>query len=80
MPMNLALNFPKFEGKQAKDPGNHVMTFHLWCLSNNIIDDTIRLRLFHHTLTVVVVKWYVEQAYATHGTFWALTTVLLAYF
>ena len=41
MPMKLPLDIPKFEGKQAEDPGNHVMTFHLWCLSNNIVDDTI---------------------------------------
>ena len=71
---------PKFEGKQAEDLGNHVMTFHLWCSSNNIIDDTIWLRLFHHTLTEPAMKWYVEQPSATHGTFSTLAIAFLTYF
>lgn len=56
------------------------MNFHLWCSSNNIVDDTIRLRLFQHTLIGVATKWYVEQPSATHGTFSALATVFLTYF
>ena len=31
----------KFKGKQEEDLGNHVMTFHLWCSSNNIIENII---------------------------------------
>ena len=30
MAVKLPLYIPKFEGKQAEDPGNHVMIFHLW--------------------------------------------------
>ena len=80
MPTNIPLDIPKFEGKQAEDPGNHVVTFHLWCSSNSIVDDTIRLRLFQCTLTGVVAKWYVEQPSATHGTFSAIATTFLTYF
>jgi hypothetical protein len=43
MPTKLPSDIPKFEGKAWDDPANHVMTFHLWCSSNNIMDDSIRL-------------------------------------
>jgi hypothetical protein len=46
MPTKLPSDIPKFEGKPGDDPANHVMTFHLWCSSNNIMDDSIHLRLF----------------------------------
>jgi hypothetical protein len=29
MPTKLASDIPKFEGKEGKDPANHVMTFHV---------------------------------------------------
>ena len=80
MPMKLPLDIPNFEGKQVEDPGNHVMTFHMWCSLNNIIYDTIRLILFQHTLTGVAAKWYMEQPPASHGTFCALATTFLTYF
>jgi hypothetical protein len=42
----LPSDIPKFDGKVGEDPNNHVMTFHLWCSSNLLMDDSIRLRLF----------------------------------
>jgi hypothetical protein len=57
MPTKLASDIPKFEGKVGDDPANHVMTFHLWCSSNSIMDDSIRLRLFQCTLTDPSTKW-----------------------
>ena len=77
MPTKLPSDIPNFEGKQAEDPGNHIMTFHLWCSSNSIIDDTIRLRPFQCTLMGVAAKWYVEQPPASHGTFSTLANVFL---
>jgi hypothetical protein len=44
MPTKLHLDIPKFEGKTGEDLSNHVMTFHLWCSSNNIMDDSNHLR------------------------------------
>jgi hypothetical protein len=41
MPTKLPSDIPKFEGKDGEDPPNHVMTFHLWCSSNNIMDDSV---------------------------------------
>jgi hypothetical protein len=34
-------NIPKFEAKPNKDPRDHVTTFHLWCSSNSLKDDSI---------------------------------------
>jgi hypothetical protein len=50
VPTKLPLDIPKFEGKNGEDPGDHVTTFHLWCSSNSLKDDSIRLRLFQRTL------------------------------
>ena len=33
---------------------------HLWCSSNSLHDDSIRLRLFQPTLTGPAAKWYIE--------------------
>jgi hypothetical protein len=46
IPAKLPSDIPKFDGNPGEDPNNHVMTFHLWCSSNSVMDDSIRLRLF----------------------------------
>jgi hypothetical protein len=61
MPTKLPSDIPKYEGKAGDDPANHVMAFHLWCSSNNIMDDSIQLQLFQHTLTGPSAKWYVDE-------------------
>jgi hypothetical protein len=50
MPTKFPSDIPKFEGKPNEDPGDHVTTFHLWCSSNSLRDDSIQLHLFQHTL------------------------------
>jgi hypothetical protein len=70
----------KFEGKERDDPTNHIMTFHLWCSSNNIMDDSIRLRLFQHTLSGPSTKWYVEEQFGSHVTFESLAKEFLTLF
>ena len=60
VPTNLPSDIPKFEGKLGEDPSEHVATFHLWCSSNSLYDDSIRLRLFQCTLTGPIAKWYIE--------------------
>ena len=37
----LPSNIPKFKGKVGDDPGDHVTTFHLWCSSNSLNNDTV---------------------------------------
>ena len=56
----LPFDIPKFYGKPGEDPNNHVMTFHLWCSSNSLMDDSIRLWLFQWNLTGLAAKWYIE--------------------
>lgn len=74
MPNKLPSDIPKFEGKPGEDPSNHVMTYHLWCASNSISDDSIRLRLFQHTLIGLAGKWYIELPRATFYNFSQLAT------
>ena len=60
VPTKLPSNTPKFEGKPREDLSEHVTTFHLWCSSNSLHDDSIRLRLFQCILIRSVLKWYIE--------------------
>jgi hypothetical protein len=69
VPTKLPSDIPKFEGKNREDPGDHVTTFHLWCSSNSLNHDSIRLRLFQHTLIGVVSQWYIEIPRGTYGSF-----------
>jgi hypothetical protein len=71
---------PKFKGKSGEDPDNHVTTFHLWCSSNSLNDDSFRLRLFQRTLMGVVVKWYIELPRGTYQTFHELALGFLNHF
>jgi hypothetical protein len=80
MPTKLPSDIPKFEGKAGDDPANHVMTFHLWCSSNSIMDDSVRLHLFQHTLTGPSAKWYVEEKSGSHTTFESLAKAFLTFF
>jgi hypothetical protein len=80
MPTKFPSNIPKFEGKPGEDPANHVMTFHLWFSSNNIMDDSIRFSLFQITLTGSSAKWYVDEKSGSHVTFESLVKAFLSFF
>ena len=56
------------------------MTFHLWCSSNSIVDDSIKVRLFQHTLTDAMAKWYIELPQAKYLDFNSLAFMFLQYF
>jgi hypothetical protein len=43
MPTKFPSDIPKFEAKPNEDPGDHVTTFHLWCSSNSLKDDSVQL-------------------------------------
>ena len=73
-------DIPKFEGKAGECPQNHIMTFHLWCSSNSIVDDLIRLILFQFTLIGVAAKWYIELSQAKYPDFNSLAFMFLQYF
>ena len=80
MPTKLPSDIPKFEGTAGEDPTNHVHSFHMWCSSNSITDDSVHLRLFRHTLTREDSKWCVDHASSSHTTFATLDKDFLSYF
>jgi len=80
IPHKLPSDIPKFNGNPREDPSNHVMTFHLWCSSNTLNDDSTRLRLFQRTLTGLAAKWYIELPRASFDNFSILATTFLTHF
>ena len=80
VPTKLPSDIPKFKGKASEDPGEHVTTFHPWCSSNSVIDDSVCLRLFQRTLMGPTVKWYIELLRGTYTTFDDLAMTFLNHF
>ena len=80
VPTKIPGDFPKFDGKTGEDPQAHVMTNHLWCSSNSWVDDSIRLRLFQHTLTGAAAKWYIELSRGIFQDFNSLAMAFLTHF
>jgi hypothetical protein len=80
VPTKLPSDIPKFEGKSGEDPHDHVMTFHLWCSSNSLNNDSIWLGLFQRTLTRVTEKWYIKLERSRNLTFGDLFMVFLNHF
>jgi hypothetical protein len=80
IPTKLPSNIPKFEGNNSEDPGDHVTTFHLWCSSNSLNNDSICLRLFQRTLMGVAAKWYIEIPWGTYEAFNKMVLVFLNHF
>ena len=80
MPTKIPSDIPKFERKAGECPQNHIMTFHLWCSSNSILDDSIRLIMFQCTLTCVAAKWYIELPQAKYPDFNSLAFMFMQYF
>jgi hypothetical protein len=80
IPAKLPSDIPKFDGKAGEDPNNHVMTFHLWCSSNSLMDDSIRLRLFQRTLTGAAAKWYIELPRGFFSDFNTLAMAFLTHY
>jgi hypothetical protein len=80
IPAKLPSDIPKFDGKSGEDPNNHMMTFHLWCSSNSLMDDSIHLLLFQRTLTGSIAKWYIELPCASFHDFNSLAMSFLTHF
>ena len=78
--VKLPSDIPKFDGKQGDDPKNHVMTFHLWCSSNSLMDEFVQLWLFQWTLTGTAAKLYIELPQHSFVDFGSLETVFLTCF
>ena len=80
IPTKFPSDIPKFERKVGEDPGAHATTFHLWCSSNSLNEDLVRLRLFQRNLTSTAAKWYIEFPSAAFSSFWDLANAFLSYF
>jgi hypothetical protein len=80
VPTKIPSDIPKFEGKNGKDPGDYITTFHLWCSLNSLDDDSIQLILFQHTLIGVSMKWYIELPRGAYETFSQMVLVFLNHF
>ena len=80
VPTKMPSNIPKFEGKVGDDPGAHATTFHLWCSSNSLNEDSVLLRLFQITLTSTATKLYIEFPSAAFSSFWDLANAFLSHF
>jgi hypothetical protein len=80
VPSKIPSEILKFEGKSSEDPEDHVTTFHLWCSSSSLNDDSVHLRLFQSTLTGVYMKWYIKLPGGTYQNFHELDLVFLNHF
>ena len=80
IPIKLPSYILKLEGKTSEDKGAHITTFHLWCSSNSLNDDSIWLRLFQRTLTNIEAKWYIELPSTFCDSFIYLETVFLNHY
>jgi hypothetical protein len=80
IPTKLPSDILKFDGKPEEDPNNHVMTFHLWCSSNSLMDDSIHLCLFQRTLMSSAAKWYIELPRSYFHDFNSLAMSFLVHF
>ena len=80
IPHKIPSDIPKFNGNLGEDPSTHVMTYHLWCSSNSLNDDFVRLCLFQRTLIGPAAKWYIELPRASFDNFTALATIFLTHF
>ena len=80
IPVKMPSDLPKFDGKPGEDPKNHVMTFHLWCSSNSLMDDSIHLRIIQRNLTGIATKWYIELPQHSVWDFNALAMAFLTHF
>ena len=78
--VNIPTDIPKFDGKTGADLTNHITTYHLWCVSNSFLDDSIKLQLFPRTLTGNATKWFIELPSASFFDFQSLAITFFTHF
>lgn len=80
IPIKIPIDITKFEGKKGVDPTNHITTYYLWCVSNSMFDDSIKLRLFPRTLIDNASKWFIELPTTSFSDFSILAMAFLTHF
>lgn len=78
--VKIPTNILKFDGKTRVDPVNHITMYHLWCVSNSFLDDSIKLRLFPRTFIGNAAKWFIELPTASFFDFRSLAITFLTHF
>ena len=80
VPVKIPTDIQKFDGRTGEDPANHITTYHLWCVSNYFLDDSVKLCLFPKTLTRNIAKWFIELSTSSSFDFQSLAIVFLTHF
>jgi hypothetical protein len=80
VPVKIPTDIPKFDGKIGEFPTNHITTYHLWCVSNSFLDDSIKLWLFPKILIGNMVKWFIKLPSTTFFYFQSLAIAFLTHF
>ena len=80
VPTKIPSDILKFQGKNGEGHRDNVTNFHLWCSSNSLNHDSIRLQLFQHTLTGSAEKWYIQFCGGIYQTCNDLSMNFLNYF
>ena len=78
--VNIPTDILKFDGKTGDDPASHITTYHLWCVSNSMLDDSIKLHLSPRTLTRNAAKWFIKLPTSSFHDFGSLAMVFLTHF
>ena len=78
--VKIPIDILKFNRKTGEDLANHITTYHLWCISNSFLDDSIKLWLFPRTLIGNAVKWFIELPSAAFFNFQSLAIAFFTHF
>lgn len=78
--LKIPIDIPKFDEKTREDPTTHITTYHLWCISNSMLDDSIKLHLLPCTFTENASKWFIELLTTSFSDFSALAMAFLTHF
>jgi hypothetical protein len=60
IPTKIPSEIPKFNGSLGEELSTHIMTYHLWCSSNSLIDDSVTMFVFQRSMSGASAKWYIE--------------------
>ena len=78
--VNIPTDIPKFKVKKGDNPSLHITTYHLWCVSKSMLDDSIKLCLFPRTLTSNTTNWFIELPTSSFHDFGSLDMAFLTHF
>lgn len=72
--------YPKLWWWNWWGPIVNITTYHLWCVSNSLLDDSIFILLFPHTLANNTLKWFINFSTTSFNSFTTLVMSFLTHF